>query len=531
MTTYVDPKDVVDTPQYVNPADINFGTPDHAGMEHTSSMSPRAPRKQSSIGDVWPGFKQGLGNIQYGATQRAMELTGNPRAGFMRQALRNERRATSENELLNGAPSLASDIGVMSGEIAPSIPLMPLSGGSSLVPTTLTAFGLGSLYSSLFPSVSSQETTTNAIMGGAGAGVGNVLSRVVLPTSARTMTNAQKDVLNVAKREGIPLRTSEATGSAAIKNFEQMAANRPATAGMEQRFNEVQTKAINEAISRRFGAPVSELGPAERAAAQTKIGNELKSLIAGRQVRLDTDLVNSVAAMDQKYSAGGRLTMSPEMQRILDNALSESYRGQVSGETAQSIRSILLGKMRDAAKAENSELADVYRTLADGLNKAIKGSMSPADAKEWSAANRRYMNFKIYEDSLIPSPTEAAGDVPINRLAAALERNRPNSYFQGKNQDYADLARLGQIIKPPGRSALLGAQGLPIARNVDDVIRASTQPILQSEFIQNYLTGMFPGQMMLRDNPLATNMMDTALRTQGLAYANEQSKKNQQQKR
>jgi hypothetical protein len=223
--------------------------------------------------------------------------------------------------------------------------------------------------------------------------------------------------------------------------------------------------------------------------------------------------------------------MSPEMQKVLDNALSESYRGQVSGETAQSIRSILLGKMRDAANAQNGELADVYRTLSDGLNKAIKGSMTAADAEKWSAANRKYMNFKIYEDSLIPSPTEAAGDVPLKRLAAALERNRPNAYFQGKNTDYADLARLGQVIQPPGRSALLGASGLPVVRNVDDAVRIVTQPVLQSEFIQNYLTGMFPGQSLLRDIPAATGVMDTALRTGGLAYAPQYIKNNQQKRK
>jgi len=109
----------------------------------------------------------------------------------------------------------------------------------------------------------------------------------------------------------------------------------------------------------------------------------------------------------------------------------------------------------------------------------------------------------------------ALGDVPINKMARVLEQNRPLSYVHGTG-DFAALAKLGQVIRPPGQSALLGETSLPIVRNAMDLAHGIAYPMIQSRGMQNYLTGSLPGQRLLRDLPGGPEAMDSLLRAAGL---------------
>jgi hypothetical protein len=175
-----------------------------------------------------------------------------------------------------------------------------------------------------------------------------------------------------------------------------------------------------------------------------------------------------------------------------------------------------MDRARDARAAENTELANGLEDLVDGLKKAIEGTMTGAERDAWKAANRKYANYKLVEEAFIKDPRSLAlGDVPINKMARVMEQNRPRSYVHGTG-DFANLAKLGQVIKPPGRSALLGESSLPIARNAMDVVHGAAYPILESLAMQRYLTGSLPVQRMMRDLPGAATTGDAALRIGGM---------------
>jgi hypothetical protein len=499
-------------------------------MIHRQSMQAKPVKAQGGFMDFLGGIGEGLGDIGRGAKQRVVEAR--TAMGYLtpevQDRLRNEESKVRDKRTYDPTETGAAAFGRGIGTTLPSLPLMAFAPGTGLVGSTLSSAGLGALYSSLLPTTSSKETYSNMAMGGVGAGLGNVASRIVMPTGARTMTQAQKDLLDIARRERIPLRTSEATGSAAIKNYEQMAANRPLTAGMEQRFNEEQTRAINRAITRRLGNEVDEVNPQTLQSFGKEIGGRVGQAVQGKQVDLTDDVFNAVVKVDSEFSQGGKLTMTPQIKELIDNALvTIASKQKVSGKVAQGIKSKLQDRMRDAYNAQtpNTELGDALKTIINGMDDAIGNTMTAAERAAWEKARRQYGNYKAVEDIMIrPTRQGAEGDVPVKNLASALERQFSGSYAKG-TADLAGVARLGQVIQPPGRSALLGESGFPVVRNAQDLGRAAIMPILQSKAVQNYLTGdlrvpgagFMPVQSLLRDSPRALRTNDAILRSMGLS--------------
>jgi hypothetical protein len=142
--------------------------------------------------------------------------------------------------------------------------------------------------------------------------------------------------------------------------------------------------------------------------------------------------------------------------------------------------------------------------------------MNATERQAWQQARRQYANYKAVEDIMTrPTRQGAEADVPVRNLASALERQFSGSYAKG-TADLAGVARLGQVIQPPGRSALLGESGYPIIKNAQDLMRAMAIPALESRLTQDYLTGSLPFQAFLRDSPAARGTSDAMLRAAGL---------------
>lgn len=488
-----------------------------AGMTHQAYVPSYRP---GTYLDLPKGIVQGFKDQGFGLAQRALELTEPKAAAIAHQDVADKR---AQEEALNKSIGRKPPLETLGEFVGGAIPAVTASviGGPSLIAGGIS----GLIGGALQPTASNAESITNAALGGVGGVAGTAVGRAILPTSARNMTVAQRELNDIARSEGIPLRTSEATGSSAIKNFEQMAANRPITAGMEQKFNEEQTKAINRAITRRIGSPVNEINPSTLKSLGDEAGSAVGQYVKGKNVDLQKKFFDSIVKLDTETSAGGVLTQTPEMKKLINDALDVVVsKKTVPGETAQKIKSMLQDRMRDAFNSDKTELGDSLRTIVNGLDDSIADTMSAAELEGWKAARRKYANFKVLEDVMSrPTRSGAYGDVPANRLASALERSMGTSYSKG-TADLADLARLGQIIQPPGRSALLGESGIPGIRNAQDVGRMALMPVLQSPALgQAYLTGRLPLQPLLMNSPASLSAMDSILRYVGSQGLNENS--------
>jgi hypothetical protein len=248
--------------------------------------------------------------------------------------------------------------------------------------------------------------------------------------------------------------------------------------------------------------------------------------VQGKQVDLTGDFLNSLIKIDSEYSKGGKLTMTPQIKKLVDDALDTiATKRKISGETAQSIKSQLNDRMRDAFNSDNSELGNALKSLAGGMDDAIGNTMTAAERAAWEKARRQYGNYKAVEDVMNrPVRQGAEADIPVKNLASALERQFSTSYSKG-TADLAPVARLGLMLNKPGVNPIVGNSGVPFLRTVEDFGRAVTMPILQSKAVQNYLTGdlrvpgagFMPVQSLLRDSPRALRTNDAILRSMGLS--------------
>jgi hypothetical protein len=497
-----------------------YSTPPNSGMQHRASGQAKPVRPTGNALDLLRGVGLGIDDLGQGIWQRLNEFgvkTGISSKESL-DALYADEAKRRENREFNPEVTQAERFGRGTGMLAGTLPLAFTPAGKTAVSSTLMSLLSGGGAGAMFPATSGKEAMFNVAAGAGGQAAGNLLSRALLPTTARNLTQAQKDVIDAAEREGIRLRTSEATGSNVIRNWEQIRANRPITGGMEQRFNNAQTEDINRAFTRKLGKEMPEVNKEALKGFQDDIGGEISALMKGKTVKLQDDFFDALVAVDADANVGGKLTASPEISRTIDNALDLIVnRPTVSGDVAKRIRSKLMDRARDARAAENTELANGLEDIVDGLKKAMEGTLSTSEKALWRDANRRYARYKLVEEAFIKDPRSLAqGDVPINKMARVMEQNRPRSYVHGTG-DFADLATLGQVIRPPGRSALLGESSIPIARNVMDVASGAVWPVLESKLMQRYLTGGLPGQRLLRDSPRLSATNDALMRAAGLS--------------
>jgi len=528
------PFDVFDSPGDENPFDKFSSKPKKPAMEHQQYQRVKPVQRGGNPLDFLRGLGQGLEDPVRGIEQRAAEIKaiGDKSAIQERDRLYAEEESRKERREFDPDVTKAERMGQGAGRFGMTLPFAFVPGGQTAVGSTLMSILAGGAGASTWPTTSPKETMANIGAGAGGQGAGNLLGRFLMPNTARQLTQAQKDILAAAQSERVPLRTGEATGSNVIKNWETMRANRPLTGGMAQRFSNEQTEAINRAFTRRLGVDskgasreVGELSDDILLGLRDDIGSEVSGMVKGKDTPLDDEFFKAVIEVYAKANVGRKLTSSAAIREKIDDALDLIiHQPKVKGEVAQEIRSNLLDQARDARLAGNNGLANGLQKLANGVRDAMGGTLKAGERARWAEANRQYSNYKLIEDAFaLNKKALAEGDVPIEKMATAMERSTPLSYIHGKGE-FSDLAKLGQVIRQPRANALIGAQGTPFVKQASDVGWAAAYPALESQLMQRYLTGGLPGQKFIRDIPGGANTLDALLRSSGLTmFADEDS--------
>jgi hypothetical protein len=510
----------------VKPWELNYATKGKPAMEHTEYRRIPPVQRSGNPLDFLRGLGQGLEDPVRGIEQRAAEVRSIVNKSVIpeRDRLYAEEESRRERREFDPDVTKAEKVGQGVGRFGMTLPFAFATGGQTAMGSTLISILAGGAGASTWPTTSPRETMANIGTSAVGQGAGNLFGRFVMPNTARQLTQAQKDILAAAQSERVPLRTGEATGSNVIKNWETMRANRPLTGGMAQRFSNEQTEAINRAFTRRLGVDskgasreVGELSDDILLGLRDDIGSEVSGIVKGKDVPLDNEFFLSVMDVHKKSNVGGKLTSSAAIREKINDAFDLIiHQPKVKGEVAQEIRSNLLDQARDARLAGNNGLANGLQKLANGVRDAMGGTLNAEQRARWAEANRQYSNYKLIEDAFaLNKKALAEGDVPIEKMATAMERSTPLSYIHGKGE-FSDLAKLGQVIRQPRANALIGAQGTPFVKQVGDVGWAAAYPVLESQFIQRYLTGGLPGQKFIRDIPGGANTLDALLRSSGL---------------
>ena len=294
-----------------------------------------------------------------------------------------------------------------------------------------------------------QGIPTGLAVGGAVPLVARALGSATRAISPMTIPPERQAMVDVLKREGVPLTAGQATGSKAIQYAEAALGDAPLAGGKASAAMASQADAFSEAAMRRAGA--SGLASADNLQANYKrLGNEFDTLSARNALQADPQLGQQIGQTLREYDK----ILPSEQRKIIGNLATEIVDkftvggGKMAGSDYQSIRS-RLSKRAQNARGKDDDYADAARGLRNALDEGMARSISPDDADAWRAARKEYAAQKVIEKTGAAAGEGAAfGRVSPAQLRVAAAMGDKSGYARGQG-DFAELARAGNAIMTP----------------------------------------------------------------------------------
>lgn len=451
------------------------------------------------------GFAQGLnrlvdyvtGRIESKITGKTMEEIGEQRAANEARMnvdgnlLTRARQATNPLEYLPTPEAVSGPILAQTGEYKPESALgrMAQTGAEAVV----SAFGPGSLAgrlprSSLIGPTLPQTNPLSATaaiaptigLGGAAAqgvtdvtgdpllGAAGGLAAGGLASATRSgLTgggmNAERAALAQRARDaGIPLGIGNISPSPAIKFLADVAERFPLSGGGRAR--EAQQVGLNQAVAREMGERAEALTPAVMQRARTRLGREFdafnnNAITADR--RLSTDLSNIATEASQVVAQS---ELNPLLTQIRNIAAKVDPATSIMD--AQAYHNLIKkGSPLDVAtNSRDSNIAHYAGRIKDALGDALERSLPADRVAAFQQTRYQYKVMKTIEDAVEKT---VDGNISPALLMGAVRKSFGDMAYNGGG-NMGDLARIGQLMKPPQNSGtperlmMMGALGSPL---------------------------------------------------------------------
>lgn len=315
-----------------------------------------------------------------------------------------------------------------------------------------------------------------AIGAGVGAGVGAATSlagRVISPVRPNLSPEA-RDLVDAARREGIPLSVGQESGSRLLKNIEGALAQAPGSAGPAADAILDQQRAFNRAVLRRAGENEDIASPDVLNRARARIGGVIEQVANRNTLQVTPNLQSELAQIEGSLQflpaeAAGPVRARIEQLRGMMIQPPSQPGGLQTAATNPTIPGAAYRLMdsqlgRSIRSTTNGDLRSALGELRERLRGAMDQSISPADAATWQQARREYANLMVAADAAKGAGAATAeGHISPLALRTALDRSTGGGYVWGRG-DLNELARVGQsaLRQPPDS----GTAGRGMATNL-----------------------------------------------------------------
>jgi len=381
-------------------------------------------------------FFSGMGKAGYDLARGAGQLIGTgPTAEEVAETRRRD------------APLMETGAGVAGNIIGNAIPAMI---GGVMAPGYAGAVGTGAALGLLQPAMSADERIRNTgLSGAAGAAgqfAGNILGRIIRPTTS-TLTPEAARLAQAAQREGIPLDAAALTGSKTLKTINATLENMPLTAGREGAKIAERQAAFNAAALRRAGSDATTATPAVLSETQDDLARALMRVYKRNKLPLHGGLsfeMRSVADDAAKWL--GDADAAP-MKRFIQNLEEEVAKRspkafKIPGERVQALRE----ELRPLASG-NDQAAKYWRQIRDLLRDHYRDALPPKAQAKWDAARVANANLQVIKDAMGGAGIKpSSGDISPAQLSAALAKSVGRQGKAVGRGDLNDVARIGQMF-------------------------------------------------------------------------------------
>jgi hypothetical protein len=368
---------------------------------------------------------------------------------------------TSRFEPQNRAEKIAAGIGQGVGTVA-----------STLLPAGAVANAArpGTMTQGIAQALASQPVTqlASGVAGGATTGatdspalglvaslavpVGASIGRGVISPTTNTLSEAEKRIVETARREGVPLTPSQETGSKTLRTLEETMAKLPLSGGPMNKTYDKQRSALNEAIMTRTGTAAKDASPETLTGVAKTLGSQFDDLAARTTLKPDQQFSDDVLKVATNYGRRLETDVAPVFKSYMDDlqpvidAVANGQNPQIAGETYKQIRSDIA---RRARSTNNGELKQALSALGRALDDAVERSASPDLLKEWQTLRKQYAAYKTVDKAMASGrqADRVTGDVPLGAFSSAVRAGDREGFARARGQ-YGELSKLADFLAP-----------------------------------------------------------------------------------
>ena len=274
---------------------------------------------------------------------------------------------------------------------------------------------------------------------------------IVSPTT-NTLTEAEKRIVETARREGIPLTPSQETGSKTLRTLEETMAKLPLSGGPMNRTYDTQRSALNEAIMARTGTAAKDASPETLTKVAKTLGGQFDDLAARTTLKPDQQFADDVLKVATNYGRRLETDVAPVFKSYMDDlqpvidAVATGQSPSIAGETYKQIRSDLARRTRSTS---NGELKQALSALGTALDDAVERSASPELLKEWKTLRSQYAAYKTVDKAMAAGrqADRVTGDVPLGAFSSAVRAGDREGFARARGQ-YGELSKLADFLAP-----------------------------------------------------------------------------------
>lgn len=288
------------------------------------------------------------------------------------------------------------------------------------------------------------------VAGAAGAVIGKGLGGFGI--DQYTANLAQKAI-----NMGIPLRAGQIAGNPFIRTADDVVSRIPGSGAAGQQ-EAIQT-GINRALANEMGTSAERITPDVMDATKQRLGQTFDAVAQATPVINAQPLLGTFADIEHEASSAlpdsEYQPIQKQMQNIL-NMVDEG--GNITGEQYQNLTR-KGSPLMNVLNSNSSNVKFYAGQVRNALDGAMQASAPPEAQQALTQARYQYKVMKTIEPLVEKSST---GNINPTLLMGAVRGSFGNMAYNGAG-NMGDLARIGQMIKPPPNSgtperlAVLGA--------------------------------------------------------------------------
>lgn len=282
--------------------------------------------------------------------------------------------------------------------------------------------------------------------------LGASLGRGIISPTTNTLSDAEKRIVETARREGVPLTPSQETGSKTLRTLEETMAKLPLSGGPMNKTYDAQRAALNEAIMSRTGTAAKDASPETLTNVAKNLGGQFDDLAARTTLKPDQQFADDVLKVATNYGRRLETDVAPVFKSYMDDlqpvidAIATGQNPTIAGETYKQIRSDIA---RRARTTSNGELRASLKALGTAFDDAVERSASPELRKEWQTLRGEYAAYKTVDKAMASGrqADRVTGDIPLGAFSSAVRAGDREGFARARGQ-YGELSKLADYLAP-----------------------------------------------------------------------------------